>query len=198
MAGKRGAKRRYRSFDETHRELINSAVSLIAEKGVDALSIAALAREIGIERTTVYYHFKNRDSLIEEVKAWAKSQIAEAFRPDRPRDERIEQIFRFVLENPELIKMWIDDFLATGDIRQRYPRWDDLVDGIREHLRGTKYQDTVDPEVVCINLLTSAFISPRVYKNSVRPDADIADIVGLFKAESFRMLESLSLEGWKM
>lgn len=198
MAGNRGARRRYRSFEETHRELINSAVSLIAQKGVDALSIAALAREMGIERTTIYYHFKNRDTLIEEVKARANSQIAEAFRPDRPRDERIEQVFRFVLENPELIKMWIDDFLAEGDIRDRYPRWDDLVDGIREHFRGTKYQDSIDPEVVCINLLTSAFISPRVYRNSVRPDADIADVTRLFKAESLRMLESLSLEEWKM
>jgi len=198
MASNRGVKRRYRSFDETHRELINSAVSLIAQKGVDALSIAALAREMGIERTTVYYHFRSRDSLIEEVKSWANNQIADAFRPDKPRDERIEQVFRFVLENPELIKMWIDDFLSQGDIRQRYPRWDDLVEGFRDYLRGTKYEDSVDPEVVCINLLTSAFISPRVYKNSIRPDADIGEIVALFKAESLRMLESLSLEGWKM
>ena len=195
MQSRKGGHRRYRSFEDTHQELINSAVRLIAEKGVEALSIAALARELGINRTTVYYHFESREKLIEEVKAWSTSQLAIAFvQQDKTREQRIEQIYRFVLENPELQKLWIDDFLSPGDIRDRYPYWDDLVEGIREHFRGTRHEDTIDAEIICVNLLTIAFINPRIYKNSVRPDADNEAIIERFKRESMRMLESLSLE----
>ncbi len=184
--------RRNKSFNDTHRELIESAVKLIAERGVEALSIAALAREVGINRTTVYYHFDSRDQLIAEVKAWSSSQL-DAFYADRPIGERIDHIYHFVLENPVLLKMWIDDYLAVGDIRTLYPSWDDLVAGIRERFSRIPGGEDIDPEVFCVNLLTSAFIGPLVFRNSVRPDADIDTVVARFKAESLRMLQGLSL-----
>lgn len=188
-----GAQRRNRCYDDTHRDMIETAVRLIADRGVDALSIAAIARAMGINRTTVYYHFDSRDMLINEVKAWSSAQLAEAFRPDRPRQERIEHIYRFVLENPELLRMWMDDFLSEGDIRKLYPYWDDLVEGIRQHFSGIESDDPVDPEVFCVNLLTSAFIGPRVYKNSVCPHLENEEVIARFKAESLRMLRSVSL-----
>lgn len=185
--------RRNKSFEDTHRVLIESAVRLIAEKGVEALTIAALAREVGINRTTVYYHFDSREQLIEEVKAWSSAQLDDAFKPDKSTDERMDHIYRFVLENPELLKMWIDDYLAVGDIRTLYASWDDLVEGIRQHFKDTVLENDIDPEVFCINLLTSAFIGPLVFKNSVHPEADIETVVERFKKENLRMLKGLSL-----
>ena len=187
------ARRRNKCFGDTHNEMIETAVRLIAERGVDSLSIVAVARAMGINRTTVYYHFDSRDRLIAEVKAWSSSQIAEAFSADQPRPERIEHIYRFVLENPELLKMWIEDFLAEGDIRQMYPHWDQLVDGVRERFAGTGLEQTIDPEVFCVNLLTSAFVGPRVFKNRVCPEADNQVVVERFKAESIRMLQTIGL-----
>ena len=194
MAENKKEFRRYQSFEDTHQELIKSAIKLIADKGVDALSIAALAREMGINRTTVYYHFDSREALIREVKAWSTKQLADAFIQDSPREDRIEHIYEFVLENPELQKMWIDDFLSEGDIRDRYPHWDELVDGISDLFKGTDREGVIDPEVVCINLLTIAFINPRIYKNSVRPEATNEEIVKRFKAENLRLLRSLTIE----
>src|ERR1700752_2067815 len=66
--------KRNKGFEETHREMIETAVRLISEKGVEALSIAALARATGVNRTTVYYHFENREALIAAVKAWSSEQ----------------------------------------------------------------------------------------------------------------------------
>jgi len=185
--------RRNKAFEDTHLELIETAVRMIAEKGVEALSIAALAREMGINRTTVYYHFDSRETLIGEVKAWSSGKLAEAFKPDRSTQARMDHIYHFVLENPELLKMWIDDYLAVGDIRTLYTSWDELVEGIRSRFRGTPFGDTIDAEVFCVNLLTSAFIGPLVFKNSVHPEADIETVVERFKAESLRMLQSVSL-----
>ena len=185
--------KRNKSYEDTHRELIEKAVGLIAEKGVEALSIAALARETGINRTTVYYHFDGRDELIREVKAWSSEQLTEAFTGDMSTEARIDHIYRFVLDNPELLKMWIDDYLAVGDIRSLYGNWDQLVEGTREHFKGTEFEGEIDPEVFCVNLLTSAFIGPLVFKNSVCPQADTETIVKRFRGETARMLKSLSL-----
>jgi hypothetical protein len=41
--------------------------------------------------------------------------------------------------------------------------------------------------------LTTAFISPRIFKNSVCPDADNELVIERFKAESLRVLDSLAL-----
>ncbi len=185
--------RRNKGFESTHKEMLETAVRLIADKGVDAVSIAALARAMGINRTTVYYHFESREKLIEQVKAWSSEQLASAFEPDKPRLERMEHIYRFVLENPQLLKMWIDDALNDGDIRRLYPHWDQLVQGMHQHFSRTKPAQEIDPEVFCINLLTTAFISPRIFKNSVCPDADNEAVIERFKAESLRVLESLEL-----
>lgn len=179
-------RRPHKGFEETHRDIIDTTVRLVSEKGVDAVSIAAVARELGINRTTVYYHFDSREALIEAVKTWSSEQIATAFSTAAPQQQRIDFIFRFVLENPEIIKLWIDDFLAPGDIRDRYPHWDQLVEGMRTLLAG---HEDADAEVYSVILLTSAFIGPRVFKNSVAPNADIETIVERFRKEQQRLLK---------
>lgn len=185
------AQRRNKGFEETHREMIETAVRLISAKGVDSLSIAAVARSMGINRTTVYYHFDDREALIQAVKTWSSEQLAKAFRQDAPQQERIDYIIRFVLENPELIKLWIEDFISLGDIRDRYPYWDALVEGIRDTLEADPSGEPVDAEVYCVNLLTSAIIGPRVFRNSVSPAEDTETVIRRFRDERLRSLGAL-------
>src|SRR3546814_8405327 len=84
--------------------MIETAVRLISEKGVGSLSMAALARAMRINRTTVYYHFKSREDLIETVKQWSSAQLDKGLSLSAPQQERIDFVTRFVLENPALIK----------------------------------------------------------------------------------------------
>lgn len=176
------AARRNRAYAVTHQALIEAAVGMISESGVGALSVAALARTVGMDRGTVYYHFANREALLEAVSAWSAEQLTRGFGPAESQDRRIDFIARFVLDNPDLIKLWIDDFIAPGDIRDRYPRWDDLVAGLAAG------DPTIDPEVYSTYLLAGAIIGPRIFANSVRPDLDKASIVERFRAEQQRML----------
>jgi AcrR family transcriptional regulator len=83
-----------------------------------------------INRTTVYYHFESRDSLLAAVKHWSAQQLAKGLAVALPQQERMNFVTRFVLENAALIKLWIDDFIAPDDIRTRYPMWDVLVEGM--------------------------------------------------------------------
>lgn len=182
------AQRRNKAFEETHATLIGTAVRLISEKGVEALSLVELAREAGVNRTTVYYHFSDRDGLIAQVRAWSAGQLAKAFKMQASPQEGANYVSRFVLENPELIKLWIDDFTAPGDIRQRYPEWDNLVSGVAERFEQERPGDNIDAEIYCVNMLTVAMIGSRIYQGSVRPDLDLETAIERFDREQLRML----------
>jgi len=184
----KSAPRRNKAFEETHALLTDTAVRLISEKGVEALSLAELAREAGVNRTTVYYHFSDRDALVREVRGWSAAQLAKAFSIDASPKDRADYILRFVLDNPELIKLWIDDFLAPGDIRERYPEWDNLVSGVAARFAKERPGEEIDAELYCVNMLTVAMIGPRIYRNSVRPDLDLEAAMERFNREQMRML----------
>jgi AcrR family transcriptional regulator len=184
----RSIKRRNKVFDDSHQEMIETAVRLISEKGANSLSVAAIARAMGINRTTVYYHFESREALLEAVRHWSSEQLAKGLSLAIPQQERMDFITRFVLESPELIKLWIDDFISVGDIRSRYPSWDALVDGMAATFAARLPDETVDAEVYCVVLLTSAIIGPRVFRNSVDPASDIETVVKRFRLEQQRLL----------
>jgi AcrR family transcriptional regulator len=177
-------KRRHKNFEATHQQMIETAVRLLSEKGADALSLSELARVMGINRTTVYYHFQCREDLLAAVKSWSSEQLAKALEPFASPAERIDYITRFVLNNPELIRLWIDDFVSGGDIRTSYPLWDELVDGIRASLAD----QGVDAEVYCVMMLASAYIAPHVFRNAVERTDDTETIVRRFRTETLRAL----------
>jgi len=170
-------RRRNRNFDETHRLLIEKAVELISVLGTEALSISALARESGINRSTVYYHFDSREVLIEAVQAWSAEQIAQGFNVEGESESRLADVIRFVLANPEVMKLWIDEFISAGDIRDRYPRWDDLVANLVTTPAVMSAGDEVDPEALGVILFAGALIGSRVYLNSIRPGSLTTEVV---------------------
>lgn len=188
MAARGSAPKRNKGFDATHDELLKASIGLIAARGIEALSISELARAAGVNRTTVYYHFASREALVAAVKHWSAEQLVRAFNPDLPQQERIDYVVRFVLDHPELITLWIEDFTSPGDIRDSYPFWDALVEGIAERFAQRPEAERIDAEIYCVNLLASAIIGPRIYRNSVRPDAPSGEIVERFRRERQRVL----------
>jgi AcrR family transcriptional regulator len=180
--------RRNKTYAATHQMLIEQAVRLISEKGVEALSVAELARTVGMNRATVYYHFATREALLEAVSAWSSEQLTLGFSAPASQQERIDFVSRFVLENPELIKLWIEQFVAPGDIRERYPKWDAFVAATARMIERDAGPE-MDVEVYCTFLLAGAIIGPRVFRNSVRPDLDDDVIVERFRAEQQRMVQ---------
>ncbi|MPS69109.1 MULTISPECIES: TetR/AcrR family transcriptional regulator [Novosphingobium] len=192
-AGRRQpSRRRNKGFEETHGVLIDTAVRLMSEKGTEALSLSEVAREAGVNRTTVYYHFDSRDALLVAVREWSANQLAAAFAPSDTAENRTRFITRFVLENPEVIALWTEEFLAPGRIGNRYPHWDALVAGLREQFAEMGETD-IDAESFSTLLLTWAMIGPRVYRNSVRPDLPLDDVVERLAKSQLAMLRLIGV-----
>ncbi|MDE2300979.1 MAG: TetR/AcrR family transcriptional regulator [Sphingomonadales bacterium] len=168
--------------------MIDMAVRLLGEKGAEGLSIVALARAMGVSRGTVYYHFDSREALLAGVKAWASDQLARGMDTSWTVPERTAGICRIVLENPELFKLWIDDFIAGADIRDSYRLWDAFVAGMQRRFDTEQPEAAIDAEVYGTIMLTAAFIAPRIFARSVRPDLGIDEIVERFVREQRRVL----------
>lgn len=174
--------------------LIETAVRLVSEKGMEALSLSEVAREAGVNRTTIYYHFESREALVEAVREWSARQLAAAFAPSSSREDRTRYIARFVIENPEVIDLWATDFLAPGKIGDRYPEWDGLVAGMAEQLKSQPETADIDAEAYCTLMLTWAMLGPRVYHNSVRPDLSKEDAIERMTRTQVRILQLHGIE----
>jgi AcrR family transcriptional regulator len=49
---------------EKANEIVNAAISQLRSGGVEALSVAALARKLGVAQNTIYWYFPSRDHLL--------------------------------------------------------------------------------------------------------------------------------------
>lgn len=74
---------------------------MIAQEGVSALAVEALARRLGVTKGSFYWHFKNREALLQAaLKRWEADDDAELQQHigtagDHPR-ERLGALFRWV------------------------------------------------------------------------------------------------------
>jgi AcrR family transcriptional regulator len=70
--------RRERRRTETVQEILDAAERQLAEVGVQALSLRAVAREIGMTVQSLYHYFASRDDLITALVAQAHDDLADA------------------------------------------------------------------------------------------------------------------------
>ena len=48
-------------------QVIEAALALLDEVGLEAITTRKLAQKLGVESATLYWHFKNKASLLEEM-----------------------------------------------------------------------------------------------------------------------------------
>lgn len=85
----------------TRERILEVSLDLFGTRGVDAVSLDEIAREVGVRKQTVLYWFASKDDLVDEVLAVAAAELVividAALRaaPDDPLD-RIDAIVRAV------------------------------------------------------------------------------------------------------
>ncbi|HSU33491.1 MAG TPA: TetR/AcrR family transcriptional regulator [Bryobacteraceae bacterium] len=52
-----------------HQKVLDAAIALLAERGVDGTSMDAIAETSGVSKATIYKHWKDKDQLLLEVMA---------------------------------------------------------------------------------------------------------------------------------
>lgn len=91
------SERRQREFGKLRTKILNTARMLFIEHGYDAVTMRAIAKKIEYSPTTIYLHFKDKESLIQELCTQDFLTLAKSFqRIARVADpiERLRQIGR--------------------------------------------------------------------------------------------------------
>jgi AcrR family transcriptional regulator len=86
---------------------IDAALSALAAGGSDAVRVEALAKDLGVSKGGFYWHFEDREALIEEaLDSWEKSGTEDVIaaidsRPADPRD-KLRRLFELAPAAKEL------------------------------------------------------------------------------------------------
>jgi AcrR family transcriptional regulator len=77
---------------DTRSRLLETALKLFAERGVEGTSLQMIADELGVTKAAVYYHFKTKDEIVEAVVAPLLAELNQVVHEARARRSRGAQI----------------------------------------------------------------------------------------------------------
>ena len=144
MAETKKAERATLSAADWERE----ALELIAEKGVQALAVEPLARRMGITKGSFYWHFPNRESLLEQaLLRWEdhdRRNLNKALGAIDDPSERLQSFFRRVGKE-RLTHEVYSALCAAADHPQVAPVLERVADRRMEHIARAFRELGIDP-----------------------------------------------------
>ncbi|MCG8467763.1 MAG: TetR/AcrR family transcriptional regulator [Gemmatimonadetes bacterium] len=172
--------------------LVDEAAAMIAEGGVDGVTMRAIGERLGVSRAAPYRHFPDKTALIVAVAATGFARLshrlrsvdAEAAGASLGRIRRMgEEYIRFAIENPAHYRvMYGKEALARREqpeLRQAGDAiFDHLVDVLRAHQRsgGIKRQD---PRVQAYVAWSAAHgLASLLIEEQILADVDVDAVIG--------------------
>ncbi|GAB3957639.1 TetR/AcrR family transcriptional regulator C-terminal domain-containing protein [Actinoallomurus acanthiterrae] len=64
--------------------VLRTALRLLDEVGLDGLSLRRLAKELGVQAPALYWHFANKQDLLDHLTVFARDEAGIAIRPPEP------------------------------------------------------------------------------------------------------------------
>ncbi|MCG8707095.1 multidrug efflux transporter transcriptional repressor AcrR [Brenneria sp. 4F2] len=71
------ARKTKQQAQETRQQILNAALSVFSEHGVSATSLADIAMAAGVTRGAIYWHFKNKAELFDEIWTQTESKLSD-------------------------------------------------------------------------------------------------------------------------
>ncbi len=152
----------------TRQKLISATSRLIVEKGINSVSVVAVAKAAGVTRPGAYYHFKTREALLDAVRSETDHQLVRTVAGSKDDKYLYSQAAEFAAEDQDAIYLRIQRMLEQGP--------DDVI--IRSRVRGIKrverenlLRSGVDPEIAAMITgasLISSFLAVSEFKQNSR------------------------------
>ena len=126
------------------RQIVDAAISTVAEGGLSQATLARIADEVGISKSVISYHFGGRDELIEEL---ISTLLAEQGRFVKARVDRaagaaerlrayIEGSFAFMAGHREQVSALVDVWGSFGTVEAKRAFNATAYDPCRRHLES--------------------------------------------------------------
>jgi len=97
---------------------LEAAYEILTDSGVEAVKVMPLAKKLGLSRTSFYWHFKDRDALLEAmIQKWEEKNTGNLIaRVEAYADTIVEAMFN-------LFDCWIDDTMFDADLDLAIRNW---------------------------------------------------------------------------
>ncbi len=152
----------------THDGVVDAALRIIDDEGIDALSIRRLGRDLGVSSAALYHHFSSKQEIVvgaAELAIRRHPFPADAVDGDDPEGLLVDgahQLLGVLGAHPELLPIIID--------RRRLGVADRLLERVREKLVRIGYdRDGIE---TCFDMLESLVIGTVYRAMAVGGDAD--------------------------
>lgn len=76
----------------TRERIFMTAVDLFSQRGFSGVSVRDITREVGINESSMYNHFKNKEALLEAIFEYFKTDIGGAIYPEEEVEGMIDRI----------------------------------------------------------------------------------------------------------
>lgn len=176
---------------EGAQRIAEAAARLFAKKGFQGVSMAALAREVGVGKATIFHHFPSKEDLYFYVLKQACSEVAaflqQSEAPHADPDHALQEFARFNMrhlgESPNVARLVMRE-LMEGDSERLRALTSEVYAGIFERLqtliregqRAGLYSDAHDPALVAGILVgTQLFFAQTAGSWHHLPGVDFAD-----------------------
>ncbi|MFI6072937.1 TetR/AcrR family transcriptional regulator [Actinoplanes sp. NPDC051343] len=128
---------RSRRREDTRQKLYEAAVELIAEQGFSATTVEDIALRAGVAKGTVYYNFKSKTDLFEELLRHGIGLLTDAFREavaGRPPREAVAALVRTQLEYIQRYRAFAQ--LLLSEMWRTNREWQQTLILLREQAIG--------------------------------------------------------------
>lgn len=110
-------------YTERQLEIIHTGIKLIAEKGLQGLTIKNLSNAIGISEPAIYRHYKNKKEILVNIidffSGSTESNITEIAQSDLSSFDKLRQAFEYqfsrLQKNPALISVISSEEIYQGE-----------------------------------------------------------------------------------
>jgi AcrR family transcriptional regulator len=177
-----------------HEEALAAAVKLIAARGIDGVSVDAIAEASGVSKATIYKHWENKDALCLEAigklqpglppetdRENARTGLVELLRhlAEAPRPRKLmrmmPKIFGHVSRNPQFLKAW-------GE-RVEAPRRSRLLHLLQRAIAEGDLRSDLDIDLA-VHLLFGPVLYHRLMQTAVPPDMPERIVDAYWKAHA--------------
>lgn len=87
------------------RQIAEVALTLVANEGMRALSVAKIARHVGIVPSAIYRHFEGKEAVLDEVIELIGDKLAENVQVVKGESkDAVEQLYRLLMRHTQLVR----------------------------------------------------------------------------------------------
>ena len=158
----------------------------MAEDGLDALTVVAVAQRAGLNRSTAYQHFRQREDLVDAVGAQFAKDLRAMFSEPRELGDQIDFFAHHFRENPDIARIWMFHLLRN-DAAVSKPGWDEYVSALERLAESSRSQDGIDAEMLCVIGMTSALVWSLMVRQRHENEEDARDETSRFARELKRL-----------